>query len=181
VLANALSEGMTGAYTITLEGAGGGDRIASGQSRTGSLARTDPLLADSSYYDTYTYQGRQGERLSIAMTSSAFDTYLSVGQVVDGRYREVASNDDADGTNSVVEVTLPTNGTYVIRANSFLKGQTGAYSLTVRGGSGGGAQPASGGSSGGGGTIRPRPQGGQQPANPRPSGGGGTIRPRPRP
>jgi hypothetical protein len=182
ILANALSEGMTGAYTISLEGAGGGERITTGQSRTGSLARTDPQLADSSYYDTYTYQGRQGERLTIALTSSAFDTYLSVGQVVDGRYREVASNDDADGTNSVVEVTLPTTGAYQIRANSFLKGQTGAYTLAVRsgGGGGGGAQPAQ--PSGGGGTIRPRPQGGQQPSRPQPSsGGGGTIRPRPRP
>jgi hypothetical protein len=176
ILANALSEGMTGAYTIGMEAAGGGERIASGQSRTGSLARTDPQLADSSYYDTYTYQGRQGERLTIALTSSAFDTYLSVGQVVDGRYREVASNDDTDGTNSVVEITLPANGTYQIRANSFLKNQTGAYSLTVRGGGGGSVQPSQPGNSGGG-TIRPRPQGGQQ----RPSTGGGTIRPRPRP
>jgi hypothetical protein len=175
ILANALSEGMTGAYTIGMEAAGGGERIASGQSRTGSLARTDPQLADSSYYDTYTYQGRQGERLTIALTSSAFDTYLSVGQVVDGRYREVASNDDTDGTNSVVEITLPANGTYQIRANSFLKNQTGAYSLTVRGGGGGSVQPSQPGNSGG--TIRPRPQGGQQ----RPSTGGGTIRPRPRP
>ncbi|HYR06415.1 MAG TPA: PPC domain-containing protein [Longimicrobium sp.] len=147
-----------------------------GQSRAGALARTDPMLADSSYYDTYSYQGRQGERLTVRMTSSAFDTYLSIGQVVDGRYREVANNDDGDGTNSVMEVTLPTAGTYQIRANSFLKGQTGAYTLAV---ASGGAAPQPRPDNSGGGVIRPRPQ--NQPSQPRPGTGGGTIRPRPRP
>lgn len=171
IAANALREGETGGYTIELTAAGGGERIAVGQSRSGTLTRTDPQLADSSYYDSYTYQGRQGERLTIAMSSSAFDTYLSVGQVVDGRYREVASNDDADGTNSVVEVTLPAAGTYVIRANSYLKHQTGAYTLALRAG-------GSGNDTGnqGGGVIRPRPQ--NQPSQQRPnnSGSGGVIR-----
>jgi hypothetical protein len=176
IVANALSEGMTGAYTIELAAAGGSERIAVGQSRTGALARTDPQLADSSYYDTYSYQGRQGEKITISMSSSAFDTYLSIGQVVDGRYREVGNNDDGDGTNSVLEVTLPAAGTYQIRANSYLKGQTGAYTLALASGGSGSPQPRP---SDGGGTIRPRPQ--NQPNQPRPSTGGGTIRPRPRP
>ena len=176
IAANALSEGMTGAYRIELAAAGGSERIAVGQSRTGALARTDPMMADSSYYDTYSYQGRQGERLRISMSSGAFDTYLAIGQVVDGRFRELANNDDADGTNSVLDVTLPTAGTYQIRANSFLKGQTGAYTLAVATGGGAPPQPRP---SEGGGVIRPRPQ--TQPSQPRPSTGGGTIRPRPRP
>jgi hypothetical protein len=174
IAANALSEGMQGSYTIELAAAGGGDRIAVGQSRQGSLARTDPQLADSSYYDTYTFQGRQGDRVTIALTSSAFDTYLSVGQVADGRYRELGSNDDTDGTNSVVVLTLPAAGTYQIRANSFLKNQTGAYTLALS--SGGTPQPQSQPGNSGGGVIRPRPQ--NQPTQPRPSSGGtgGTIR-----
>ncbi|HEX2079471.1 MAG TPA: caspase family protein [Longimicrobium sp.] len=167
IAANALSEGMEGSYTIELTAAGGGSRIASGQSVNGSLARTDPQLADSSYYDTYTYQGRQGERITVSMSSSAFDTYLSIGQVVDGRYREVANNDDADGTNSVMEVTLPTAGTYQIRANSYLKHQTGAYTLRVAAGGSGRPQPANEG-----GIIRPRPQQNQNP----PANQGGIIR-----
>jgi uncharacterized caspase-like protein len=178
ILANALSEDMSGSYTIELTAAGGSERIAVGQSRAGALARTDPMLADSSYYDTYSYQGRQGEQLTISMSSGAFDTYLSIGQVVDGRYREVANNDDADGTNSVMQVTLPSAGTYQIRANSFLKGQTGAYTLSVATGGGAAPQPRPDNNSGGG-VIRPRPQ--NQPSQPRPSTGGGTIRPRPRP
>ncbi|HEX6369533.1 MAG TPA: caspase family protein [Longimicrobium sp.] len=179
VAANALSEDMTGSYTIELTAAGGSERIAVGQSRAGALARTDPQLADSSYYDTYSVQGRQGERLTISMSSSAFDTYLSIGQVVDGRYREVANNDDADGTNSVLEVTLPQAGTYQVRANSYLKGQTGAYTLAVAAGGSGRPQPQPQQPGQGGSTIRPRPQ--NQPSQPRPGTGGSTIRPRPRP
>lgn len=168
VAANALSEGMEGSYTIELSAAGGGSRITAGQRVSGTLARTDPQLADSSYYDSYTYQGRQGERITVSMSSGAFDTYLSIGQVVDGRYREVASNDDADGTNSVMEVTLPAAGTYVIRANSFLKHQTGAYTLSVAAGGSGRPQPANEG-----GIIRPRPQQNQNPPANQP---GGVIR-----
>lgn len=157
ILANALSEGMTGSYTLELTAAGGSSRITSGQRVTGTLARTDQMLADSSYFDTYTYQGRAGERVRVALTSSAFDTYLSIGQVVDGRYQELDKNDDADGTNSVVDVTLPIAGTYQIRANSFLKGQTGAYTLQISPGTG----------------ARPQPQNQQQPQN---NSGGGVIR-----
>jgi hypothetical protein len=141
ILANALSEGMTGSYTIELTAAGGSSRITSGQSVSGTLARTDQMLGDSSYFDTYAYQGRQGERVRIAMSSGDFDTYLSIGQVVDGRYQELEKNDDADGTNSVIDVVLPRAGTYQIRANSFLKHQTGSYTLQLRPGTGARPQP----------------------------------------
>jgi len=182
ILANALREGMTGSYTLELAAAGGSSRIASGQSVAGTLARTDQMLGDSSFFDTYTYQGRQGERVRIAMTSGDFDTYLSIGQVTDGRYAEVEKNDDGDGTNSVIDVVLPRTGTYQIRANSYLKHQTGGYTLNVRPGSGPAPQPQTQPTqrpSGSGGVIRPRPQG--QPAQPQPGTGGGVIRPRPRP
>lgn len=181
ILANALSEGMTGAYTIELTAVGGSSRITSGQSVQGTLARTDQMLADSSYFDTYTYQGRQGERVRIALSSSAFDTYLSVGQVVDGRYQEVEKNDDIDNenTNSVVDVVLPRTGTYQIRANSYLKHQTGAYTLQLRPGSGPAPQPQTQPTQrpNNGGVIRPRPQqGSQPPAGNSGSTGGGVIR-----
>jgi uncharacterized caspase-like protein len=179
VLANALREGMTGSYTLELAAVGGAARITSGQRVAGTLARTDQMLGDSSFFDTYTYQGRQGERVRIAMTSGDFDTYLSIGQVVDGRWNEVEKNDDADGTNSVVDVVLPRAGTYHIRANSYQKHQTGSYTLEVRPGSGPAPQPQTQPAPrpGNGGVIRPRPQQGQ-PAQPQP-GTGGVIRRRP--
>jgi uncharacterized caspase-like protein len=178
VLANALREGMSGSYTLELAAVGGASRIASGQRVAGTLARTDQMLGDSSFFDTYTYQGRQGERVRIAMTSGDFDTYLSIGQVVDGRYAEVEKNDDGDGTNSVIDVVLPRAGAYQIRANSYQKHQTGSYTLELRPGSGPAPQPQPAPRPNNGGVIRPRPQQGQ-PAQPQPSTGGGVIRRRP--
>lgn len=172
IVANALREGMTGAYTLELAAAGGSSSISAGQRVTGNLARTDQMLADSSYFDTYSYQGRAGERVRIAMTSSAFDTYLSIGQVVDGRYQELDKNDDGDGTNSVIDVTLPQAGTYQIRANSFLKGQTGAYTLQIGAGTGARPQQDQPRPNNGGGVIRRRNEGQQT----QPSTGGGVIR-----
>jgi hypothetical protein len=183
VLANALREGMTGSYTLELTAVGGSSRITSGQSVSGTLARTDQMLGDSSFFDTYTYQGRQGERVRIAMTSGDFDTYLSIGQVTDGRYSEVEKNDDADGTNSVIDVVLPRTGTYQIRANSYLKHQTGGYTLNIRPGTGPRPQPQTQpqprpNNSNSGGVIRRRPPNGQQqPATP--GTGTGVIRRRP--
>jgi uncharacterized caspase-like protein len=177
ILANALREGATGSYTIELNAIGGSSSIAAGQRVTGTLARTDPMLADSSFFDTYTYTGRQGERVRIALSSGDFDTYLSIGQVVDGRYVEVDKNDDADGTNSVVDVILPAAGTYQIRANSYLKHQTGSYTLQLT--SGAGARPQNPQPQNqprpGGGVIRRR---GDSPPSQQPSGGsgGGVIR-----
>jgi uncharacterized caspase-like protein len=175
ILANALREGDTGAYTLELAAAGGSSRINGGQSVTGTLARTDQMLSDSSFFDTYTYTGRAGERVRIAMSSADFDTYLSVGQIVDGRYVEVEKNDDADGTNSVIDVTLPRAGTYQIRANSFLKHQTGSYTLRIGPGTGPRpqAQPQQNQpSNSGGGVIRRRNEGQSQPSSSGSSGGG---------
>lgn len=177
ILANALREGDTGSYTLELAAAGGSSRINSGQSVTGTLARTDQMLGDSSYFDTYTYTGRAGERVRIAMSSADFDTYLSIGQVVDGRYVEVEKNDDADGTNSVIDVVLPNAGTYQIRANSYLKHQTGSYTLQIRPGSGARPQPQQQNQpSNGGGVIRRRNDQGQSQPSSSGSSGGGVIR-----
>ncbi|HEU0014133.1 MAG TPA: caspase family protein [Longimicrobium sp.] len=148
IVANALNEGDTGAYTVEVAAAGGGgggggggagaSALAIGQTRSGTLSRSDAMLADSSFYDTYTYQGRAGERVRISMTSSAFDTYLALGRIVNGNFQEVEADDDGGtGTNSLIVATLPANGTYLIRANSLGAGQTGAYSLSLARGAAG--------------------------------------------
>lgn len=161
IRANTLSPGETGSYTLAVaaegECAGGGMdehdhgdeeweaeedgpvdltraiAVRAGGSYRGSLEESDPALGDRSHYDVYTYAGRAGERLTILMSSSAFDTFLAIGQVEEGMFVELESNDDGEeGTDSVLEITLPTAGTYVIRANSLSGGQTGAYTLEVR-------------------------------------------------
>jgi len=140
----------TGAYELTLEqgdeaaassspasspaatGAANLTEIAAGQTVNGALATTDAKAADNSYYDPFVYHGHAGERLVITLRSSAFDSYLSFGTLTAGRYTNISSDDDsAGGSDSRLEVTLPAEGDYVIRANSLSANATGAYTLQV--------------------------------------------------
>ena len=133
-----LGEG-TGAYTLRLEeraaarGPQPAQPLQAGVRAQGVLNEDDAVLeSDNSYYDLWSYQGREGEALKIQMMSDDFDTYVAIGRMVNGAWEEVASMDDGgEGTNTLLEVTLPATGEYVIRANSFGAEETGDYTLLV--------------------------------------------------
>jgi hypothetical protein len=106
--------------------------ITAGRSIEGRLDEGDPRADDESFYEAWTYMGGVGETLTIRMQSDDFDTYLVFGRVRGGVWEELQTNDDGpDGTDSELTVTLPENGEYVIRANSFGPGQTGRYTLRI--------------------------------------------------
>jgi hypothetical protein len=128
----------TGAYTLSLTERQPGPATATphpiepNQEVTGTLSDEDPSGEDGSFYDYWTYQGRAGERLRITMTSEAFDAFVSIGTVDGSSYNELAGNDDGpDGTNSLLEFTLPNDGVYVIRAKALSGESTGEYKLKV--------------------------------------------------
>jgi hypothetical protein len=141
IRANTLTEGETGAYTLRLTGGGirpaaapvAARTIRAGETVTGALADTDPLADDDTYYDEYAYTGTAGERIVVDLASSDFDSYLILGKTTDGEFEALAQNDDNQdgGTGSTVVFTLPSAGTYLIRANSLGK-STGAYILSVK-------------------------------------------------
>ncbi|MDP9348518.1 MAG: PPC domain-containing protein [Gemmatimonadota bacterium] len=153
----------TGSYTLLVHsnGEAGGDgdlemhhstpvteyrstSISAGRAVSGSLDSSDPVLNDRTYYDLYTYRGRRGERLRITLRSSDFDAYLELGTRRGGGYSRLASNDDGGGgTDSQIDLTLPAEGEYVIRANSTGRA-TGSYTLQLQ--SGGGSSYSGGGS-----------------------------------
>jgi hypothetical protein len=134
--ANSLSR-ATGAYTLTVEPGTPPAPVTSteirvGQTINGTLDANDPKDTDDSSFDQYVYHGRAGERLTVTMKSSAFDSYLHFGRLVNGAYTESESDDDSGGGNDAqLTVTLPENGDYAIRANSLLSSASGAYTLTV--------------------------------------------------
>ncbi|HEX2205739.1 MAG TPA: hypothetical protein VHG91_20670 [Longimicrobium sp.] len=149
---NTLSEGEMGDFTLAVERAGPGDddtdddgdetvRVTGaitpgGGTASGTLDESDPRLGDDSYAEYWSYRARAGERLVITMKSDAFDTYLVFGRRdADGTFDTIESNDDGDedgdGTDSRLEVTVDEAGEYVIRANSLSGGETGAYTLRV--------------------------------------------------
>lgn len=139
VRARPLSEGNGGSYTLQVQSfvppPPSRAPIAAGAAVTSELDLQDAVLDNGISYEEWIYQGEAGERLTIRLASDDFDAYLSVGRMnADGVFQEIASNDDApdDGLNSLVELTLPGDGEYVIRARSLSAGGAGMYTLEVR-------------------------------------------------
>lgn len=100
-----------------------------GDTKTGTLAASDPTLEDGSHYQLWYIEGREGETAIITLRSSAFDAYLAVGR---HRGDQLESDDDgAGGSDARIRITWPSNGTYVIRANTFGEAETGAYTLSI--------------------------------------------------
>jgi CHAT domain-containing protein/Tfp pilus assembly protein PilF len=100
------------------------------QTFEGRLDQTSQVLSsDGSYYNVHTFEGRAGQAVRIDMESSEFDTFLWL-LAPDGSV--LAQNDDFSGTNSRIILKLPTAGIYMLWANSYSTGETGAYTLTIQ-------------------------------------------------
>ncbi len=76
----------------------------------------------------YTFSGSRGDNVTIAMNSPTFDTYLELYDT-DGRL--IAGNDDYNGLNSQIDITLPDSGTYMIIARGFSDTASGSFILTL--------------------------------------------------
>ncbi|HYW12529.1 MAG TPA: hypothetical protein VE871_11230 [Longimicrobium sp.] len=135
-------QGGLGAYTLRVERVGaeldGVDTVntqsdlSRGSTVVSRLDGADPRLEDGSFYEEWTYRGEAGETLTLHMRSRDFDTYLSVGRIINGVWKELGHNDDGEaGTDSDLTVTLPADGEYVVRANVFGAGGSGRYSVVV--------------------------------------------------
>ena len=134
------------AVVLTAGSAAAQRPIVPGEVTRGSLSTGDPRDREGRYYDDWAFSGRRGETVIVGMESGSFDTYLYLGTFRRRVFQEVSRDDDGgNGTNSRVEVRLPEDGTYVIRASS-LRTTTGPYTLTLNGGRatndvGGGYEP----------------------------------------
>ena len=102
--------------------------LSAGYSRSGALAATDcrSAVRPGSYYDNFTFSATAGKTYTIALSSSAFDTYLyllnSTGSVL-------AENDNP-GFNARIVYTATTSGTVTIHATSYASAATGGYTVT---------------------------------------------------
>ena len=150
------SGGVTAPYHVTVSAAGGtaapptlarshhqlpttpgGAPLTVGQEVGGSLDPSDAALPTGERADLYALTGAAGQAVHIELGSSAFDAYLMVVGPT-GRHWE---NDDAGGTtDAVLEIELPTAGTYQVVASAFRADGAGAYRLKVSGG----ARPSTG-------------------------------------
>ncbi len=108
--------------------------IRMGQTVTGRLTtESKKAPEDQSFYDLYTYTGRRGERVRFTLRSKDFDAYLNVGRADgSGGFESLDTDDDGGGgTDARVEITLPADGAYAIRANTLNAGDSGEYTLQL--------------------------------------------------
>jgi hypothetical protein len=107
-------------------------QISMGQTVNGTLSTSDCRWAvDQSYIDYYAFRLTSTTNVRIDLESAAFDTYLVLFNSTGGG---IDSDDDGGvGYNSRITRQLAA-GLYVIGANSFDVGATGAYTLKLTSG-----------------------------------------------
>jgi hypothetical protein len=152
VAATSYEPGESGAYVLSMLGAGGApDRqpeVASsgavqiGQTVNGRLSQGDGQLSTGEYTDNWTLRGRRGQQVEVRLTSGAFDPYVMISGP-DGFSDFNDDDSSAEGSrDSRMLVTLPADGDYRISATSYEPGESGAYALAVLEGAGAGKPPA---------------------------------------
>jgi serine protease Do len=108
-----------------------------GRKVSGKLAAGDYQLPDGSYADLYYFSAKAGQTVTIDLISSDFNS-LAMLYVLkdDGNLSDkpIAENDDAGPGNlnsRINNFNIPTDGTYVVVANSKSRGETGNYQLSA--------------------------------------------------
>lgn len=126
VIITATSVGGDGIGTYELSISGGAETVVA--EYEGALELGDSRAYDGTIFDVYEYQGSRGDSLTIIGESDFFDARLFLSNP-DGT--NLSSDDDSGGgTNSLISVSLPENGTYMIYITSFFEG-TGPYRLQI--------------------------------------------------
>lgn len=106
------------------------EEIALNDMISGRLGDTSDVLPDGSFFNSYVFEGRQGQRIAVEMSSEDVDSYLIVlSEDSDSLYLE--DDDSAGEFNARVETILPEDGSYIIIANSFARGEEGSYDLRL--------------------------------------------------
>ena len=103
--------------------------IVYGQTVNGALSSQDCRLDDGSYADLYSFNAATNDRITIDLTSAAFDAYL--GLFLPQSTIAYEDDDSGGGTNARLSVLIGYPGTYVIIANSAFANEFGNYSLSL--------------------------------------------------
>lgn len=125
-----------GWYTLSLEFVDNSvppvsdERVLSfGRSITARLGPQDDVLVDGTYAKRYTFFGTAGHRVRITMRSTEFNAYLILldpnGEFLAG------DNDSGGGTDAMIEIRLPSTGTYTVFANAYRPGEQGRFTIRL--------------------------------------------------
>lgn len=104
-----------------------------GVTAKGELKSGDLKLEDDTYADLWRFTGTRGQQVRITMRAPSFDAYLQLGYYNEkGDWMSVDSDDDgAGGTDSKLELSLPRDAEFTVRANTLKVGETGSYTLLL--------------------------------------------------
>lgn len=144
--------GGSGSEYVDLSTLDPGDRsLGWNDQATGSLGAMDPSSFGSPV-QAWAVEGRAGRTLTIDLTSTAFDAYLTV--LGPGLSEWLTNDDGAGGCNSRVTVTFPQDGTYRAVVSTVSLSAAGDFTLASytdppTPATGGCIPPSSSGSSGG--------------------------------
>jgi hypothetical protein len=134
IVARGFSSTASGPYTLSVVSAEAlptGGPIGIGETLTGNLL--------PGARDQWTFSANGGEAIRINMDAE-FDTYL---ELLGPDGARIAENDDFNGLDSQIDITLPAAGTYTIIARSFSSTASGQYTLSVQLAQPGGASTGS--------------------------------------
>jgi hypothetical protein len=117
--------------------------VRAGEDVQGHFTSTDPVLPDGSHFRIYRFRGTPGQPITVTLHSPDFDAFLTGGTMHGDRFEAADYDDDgAGGTDARLDARVGPDGTYHVRANTLMGGETGAYTLRVEHGSeGGGHHP----------------------------------------
>jgi subtilisin family serine protease len=101
----------------------------SGELRNDTCASVSPAGLVS-YDNLYTFEGSAGQQVSAALTSSTFDTSLSL-LAPDGSVAATAAAVPGTARDSGLTFTLTASGTWTIRASSYWPASTGSYEIAA--------------------------------------------------
>jgi hypothetical protein len=119
-----------GAYRIRARSVGsstaGITPLEYGADINGALAETDSLK-DGAFVDVYSFEGSRGDAVQIAVEGD-FDTFLTLS--FGGGGMLTTDDDGLGGTNSLIDLSLPRDGTYEVMVSAF-QPSLGEYRLRV--------------------------------------------------
>ncbi|MBI1967315.1 MAG: hypothetical protein HYS40_04945 [Gemmatimonadetes bacterium] len=108
--------------------------LAPGRSVTGRLTPADPQFRDGSHYRRYDFTARQGDTLTVALTSDDFDANLILA---DRFGNPVSRNDDGgEHCNARLTYVVRSTGPHRLYANSSAPAELGEYRLSITRGRG---------------------------------------------
>jgi hypothetical protein len=136
IIARPLGAGGAGPYSIAVSEAPASvvitRAIRVGDTAEGEITDSDPEMDEGPYYHQFEIQAQEGDRVRITLRSESFDSFLRWGRAGEEGFEELGSDDDSGGNvDSMLEITVPASGKYLIRVSPLGAGQTGSYRLLV--------------------------------------------------